>query len=298
MDSANLRQIKKIAMLALFSDDYLMDRLVLKGGNLLDLVYQISSRASIDLDFSLQTDFPTAELPLVEQRILAALTSEFSRDGYTVFDVVFCARPRFVKTPFNPFWGGYRIEFKVARTQDYDAYKGNRRRLVAAAAGLGEGMKKSLRIDISKFERCERKQPREVDGQTIFVYSPEMMVFEKLRAICQQMPEYAKVYGKSCTARARDFFDICTILDNFRIDLLAPDNVALVRDIFAAKKVPMRLVGDIPLHREYHRPDFEAVQSTAKPGTALRDFDFYFDKVIHRCVKPLEPLWIAQPPAS
>ena len=50
-------QIKKLAVIAMFSDDELMGRLVLKGGNAIDLIYRLSSRASVDVDFSIENDF-------------------------------------------------------------------------------------------------------------------------------------------------------------------------------------------------------------------------------------------------
>jgi predicted nucleotidyltransferase component of viral defense system len=49
--------VKRKTLVAMFSDDELMERLVLKGGNALDLVYGISTRASVDLDFSLDGEF-------------------------------------------------------------------------------------------------------------------------------------------------------------------------------------------------------------------------------------------------
>ena len=48
-----LERIKKLSIIAMFSDDYLMDILVLKGGNAIDIIYGIASRASLDLDLSL-----------------------------------------------------------------------------------------------------------------------------------------------------------------------------------------------------------------------------------------------------
>ncbi|HET6251016.1 MAG TPA: hypothetical protein VFE47_25225 [Tepidisphaeraceae bacterium] len=36
--------IKKLVIIAMFSDDDLMDRLVLKGGNAIDLLYRVSAR--------------------------------------------------------------------------------------------------------------------------------------------------------------------------------------------------------------------------------------------------------------
>lgn len=51
MDLKKIEQIKKIALIALISDDELMNALVLKGGNALHVIYKVDSRASLDLDF-------------------------------------------------------------------------------------------------------------------------------------------------------------------------------------------------------------------------------------------------------
>jgi Nucleotidyl transferase AbiEii toxin, Type IV TA system len=56
-DPKLLDRIKSLAVQAMFSDDELLEQLVLKGGNAMALVHQISARASVDLDFSLKQDF-------------------------------------------------------------------------------------------------------------------------------------------------------------------------------------------------------------------------------------------------
>jgi hypothetical protein len=43
--------VRRIAITALFSDDVLFDKVVLKGGNALNLALGISDRTSLDLDF-------------------------------------------------------------------------------------------------------------------------------------------------------------------------------------------------------------------------------------------------------
>jgi hypothetical protein len=107
-----------------------------------------------------------------------------------------------------------------------------------------------------------------------------MIVFEKLRAICQQMPEYAKIVkSPSSSARARDFFDIYTVLENFEIDFTKTENRNLLKYIFQAKRVPLELISKIKLYREYHREDFVSVRNTVKQIDELKDFDFYFDYV-------------------
>lgn len=50
-------EIRRITIIALFSDDELVNQLVLKGGNALSLIHKVSLRTSLDLDFSLATDF-------------------------------------------------------------------------------------------------------------------------------------------------------------------------------------------------------------------------------------------------
>ena len=115
-----------------------------------------------------------------------------------------------------------------------------------------------------------------------------MIVFEKLRAICQQMPDYTP--NRTPTARARDFFDIYTVMEHFGMRLIASPGTTLLASIFEAKRVPLPLIGKIKEYREYHRPDFASVQATVKPNRRLRDFDFYFDYVIERC-EHLKSLW-------
>ena len=77
------QQIKILAIQAMFSDDDLLELLVLKGGNAMALVHQISARASVDLDFSLQQDFQE-ELDTIEKRILGTLSATFRANSLEV----------------------------------------------------------------------------------------------------------------------------------------------------------------------------------------------------------------------
>ena len=63
------------------------------------------------------------------------------------------------------------------------------------------------------------KRSREiVDDLAVYAYSPQMLVAEKLRAICQQMPEYTSYLRKHATPRGRDFLDIHTVAEYFKVD--------------------------------------------------------------------------------
>jgi predicted nucleotidyltransferase component of viral defense system len=53
MSIDDIQSLKREVILALFADNALMQQLVLKGGNLLDVVYGISTRPSRDIDLSM-----------------------------------------------------------------------------------------------------------------------------------------------------------------------------------------------------------------------------------------------------
>lgn len=155
------------------------------------------------------------------------------------------------------------------------------------ALSLGSGEKKPFTIDISKHEYCGPKEEKELDGFTIYVYTPEMLVIEKIRAICQQMDEYP--YGTK-SARARDFIDIYILMENQKVDLLEERNIELIKLIFAAKEVPLELIGKIPKYREFHERDFRSVVDTINAGFPLKDFNYYFDYVVGKTER-LKMLW-------
>src|SRR5437899_3215343 len=103
--------VKRLAIKAMFSDDELMDRLVLKGGNLLDVVYGVSMRASVDLDFSV--DGELGEPESLKLRLARVLVSTFAEAGYAVFDINVRAVPPNLSADMDDFWGGYQVDFKI-----------------------------------------------------------------------------------------------------------------------------------------------------------------------------------------
>ena len=105
-----LDSIKRRVIVAMFTDDDLMERLVLKGGNALDVVYGLSSRASVDVDLSMDGEL---EERVLKERILKALNSTFAEAGYVVFDFKFRSVPLMLSNDLKDFWGGYRVQFKL-----------------------------------------------------------------------------------------------------------------------------------------------------------------------------------------
>jgi len=291
MDSNELERIKKLAIIAMVSDDELMEKIVLKGGNAIDLLHKIAGRASLDLDFSMEDEFKQSEQDALQAKVEKLLTDAFEKYDYHVFDVTFAERPKHVRADIRSFWGGYRIEFKVMQLHKLKNLSRDISALRRNVLTFDSEQRRRFRIEISKFEYCQPKTPLELEGFTVYVYSPLMIVIEKLRAICQQMPEYAKIIGtKTSSARARDFFDIYTICQHYPINLTDDNCAELIRQMFEAKRVPIQWIDRIRHTREYHRPDFVAVQNTVKHGVGLKEFDYYFEYVVNLC-SPLKPLW-------
>lgn len=285
--------IRRIAIVAMFSDDLLMERLVPKGGNALDLVHGLTGRGSLDIDFSIDGDFE--DLDGVKARCFRGLRDRFDSAGLVVFDEKFGQKPSTARPGQNDKWGGYCIEFKLIAKETAARLGDNLEARQRNAQVVGFAQEKVFTIDISKYEFCAPKVEREFDDYRIYVYPPELIAAEKLRAICQQMAEYEPVRKKR--ARARDFYDVHTVVTGTRLDMATAEYQELVVAVFAAKTVPLRLLGQIGEHRESHRPDWPAVLDalTQQARRVAREFDFYVDFVLTE-VEKLKPLWDVQAP--
>jgi hypothetical protein len=272
------REIRRIAITAIFSDDVLFERVVLKGGNALSLALGLSKRTSLDLDFSIENDFE--DLNEIRNRVQNALENRLLAAGYVVFDFKFDTKPSIAPEGQNPRWGGYMAAFKVMEKQRYKKLEGDidgRRR---DSLVIGPEQQRVFTIDLSKYEYVTGKLEVEFD-------SPAMIAIEKLRAICQQMPEYEMQRHPS--ARARDFYDIHLIASLVGMNLNSPENLDLVRHIFVAKEVPLGLLGRIKEQKEFHRPDWDSVKASSN-NPELAEFDHYFDFVVEQ-VNLMKSLW-------
>jgi predicted nucleotidyltransferase component of viral defense system len=278
----DLRKVRRIAIVAMFSHDDLMDKLVLKGGNALTFVYEFGTRASLDIDLSIDGDFDSFED--AKQHIFQCLRDQFAAAGHLLFDESFERRP---PNSQDQDWGGYLVEFKLIEKDLYGKLRGDLDTVRRNAMATGPLQRKIFRIELSKHEFCKGKIETELDAYTIYVYTPAMIAIEKLRALCQQMDEYKARIHK--TARARDFYDIYTLVMQARIELSSVENLELTRNIFAAKEVPLTLIPRIAESKEQHRPDWPSVEA-AVTGPLL-SFDAYFNFVVER-IQSLEPLWI------
>ena len=91
----------------------------------------------------------------------------------------------------RPWWGGYELSFKILKTPDYERLRRQPAKMQGEALTIGPNQKRKLKVDISKNEYVEGTIDQDFDYVTIRVYTSAMVAAEKLRALCQQMPEYA-----------------------------------------------------------------------------------------------------------
>lgn len=149
-----LERIKILAIQAMFSDDDLLEKLVLKGGNAMVLIHRVSARTSVDLDFSLAQDFGD-EVAAVRERIERLLQETFAADGFHLFDFEMLDKPKAISEDMRHFWGGYEVVFKLATADLHAAHGKDLNALRRMALNLGKGTRFS--IDISRFEYVEDK---------------------------------------------------------------------------------------------------------------------------------------------
>lgn len=281
----DFERIKRLIIIALVSDDYLMETLVLKGGNALSVAYELSSRASFDLDFSIGDDF--RNVPEVRSRMMKVLEEKFLLEGFQVFDFSFLGKPRVSQEALKDFWGGYLVKFKFIELELLQKLGGDKifEDMRRHAVPIYPDQSRSIMIEISKYEFIDDLQDVDLDGYTVQVYAPRLLIFEKVRAICQQLPEYKEVVPSfSPRVRTRDFYDIVTLMSRFSVDLVSAESRKILMQVFDAKRVPYTYLHNMNRSREWHRQDFASLVDTVTAGEKenLKDFDFYFDYVIEK----------------
>lgn len=247
------------------------------------------------LDFSLDGDFESLEWAC--RRIQRVLTDTFKTEGLVVIDLRMEPVP-----PIGPddvlgeFWGGYTLKFKVIAQGDFDRLASRPDRRSAQAIVVGPRDSTTFCVDFRRHEYVVGKTTADVEGYTVYVYSPLMIACEKVRAICQQMPEYRRIVMSSHAApRARDFFDIHQMLTVFGVSFSSHDTWSTLVEMFRVKRVPLYLLGKISESREFHRENFRSVQDTVPTGFPLQKIDRYVESLVEQ-LRPLQARWEEEPP--
>lgn len=105
-----------------------------------------------------------------------------------------------------------------------------------------------------------------------------MIVYEKIRASCQQLEEYPLTTNKT---RARDLYDIFKTLTNInqvelRSEVLSEDNFYILENIFRVKEVPLELMTKLSTKKEELADDYESKVLPQIPVKDREDFEYIF----------------------
>jgi predicted nucleotidyltransferase component of viral defense system len=255
-------------IIAIYSTPLPSKTLFLKGGSAMRLFDNLTSRLSIDADFSVNTDIDN------ESKFFRDLKSSvgacFRRKGFDIIDFEWNRKPKKIRAKYPDWWGGWLCEFKLVSFKHRGKLIETKRRNALIPDGANSS---KVTVEISKHEYCGRKRTKTIQGVKIFGYSRELLVLEKIRAICQQHPDYAYRSSKN---RARDFYDIYELTANADDGFISRCS-SQIEKVFRAKEVPLQILASL---REVdfideQRRGFDAVKDTVIGE--IHDFDVYVE---------------------
>jgi len=290
-DQDKVDKIRRLTIISMFAaSDDLMELFALKGGNALNYIYNLNQRSSIDIDISMENSFEDLDFKLKEVEIILVKSFErtFEENDLKAFDIKLEKKPQKMDSDKEGFWGGYQLSFKALELDKWQELKENddttTNDMSRQAIPFNREFKRKFTVDISRHEYVKERELKILDDYYIYVYSPLMIVLEKLRAICQQTEEYTEIIKThKPRGRAQDFFDIYVILESFsEINLISKKNISNLKEIFKIKKVPLSILDQLENYREFHRDSFTAVIDTVFKSDQLKDYDFYFDYVLDK----------------
>ncbi len=232
----NIEEVVNESVLALYAEPWLAEHLFLKGGTALRLFENLAARLSVDADFS--TDQSIEDPERFFQAIDNALTDRFSRHDLDVLDFEYKRKPKTQRTDRPDWWGGWLCEFKLCSKDHRGKPLEDRRRNSLIPQ---DAVSPKIPLEISDHEYCGTGRITTIQDVPVHGYTRELLVLEKLRAICQQHPDYPYRLKKN---RARDFYDIQQLTQN-------PDDAFVescrnqIDNVFAAKEVPLALLTDL-----------------------------------------------------
>jgi predicted nucleotidyltransferase component of viral defense system len=263
--------VVETTLTAIYSQNIFSENLYLKGGQALRIKENLRNRFSADIDFSTPTTI--GEHEIFFEMIEAGLNKEYYEEGYYVFDFKFSRKPKYKKEGTPDFWGGWGFEYKVVENSKRNDPLENLRREALVPEGATSP---AIRVDISEYEYCGSVERIKVKSTNIRVYSRALLLLEKIRAICQQHPDYKYKSGNN---RSRDYYDIerlwsLVLTSNNPEDFIKECSLHIEK-VFLAKGVSLVLLEKIfdPSFIEIQKSGWISVVTTVKGN--LKEFSYY-----------------------
>lgn len=276
------KTLRKIILQSLFLEDILAENLTLKGAQSLALL-KVGNRTTRDLDFSATLD-PVQEN--LEDIFRKALKQGFEENESILVKFSFNFQPRkkesmIIPNPLKPddeiIWGGYNIKLGALSVAYYQEKKALQQQ--KGKEFKPEQYANNAEIDISFGEYTKGRIETDVEGVSVFVYTPLMTVYEKARASAQQLKEY-KI--SSVKTRSRDIYDIYQLLTNENLNikdnLYKPENIEILKNMFQIKGVDTALLNKISDYEKELTKDFQDNVTAQIPqnGEGQNTFHYMF----------------------
>lgn len=263
-------EVIKETIIAIYREPEPSVKLFLKGGSAMRLFDNLTSRLSIDVDFSIDEAIDD------ESNFFNAMKSKigkrFRELKFDTIDFKWIKKPKIKSKDKPDWWGGWTFEFKIVSY----THRGKSIEVKRRNALIPEGANSSkIEVEISEHEYCKNGRTKNINGVNIFGYSRELIVLEKIRAICQQHPDYK---FKLSTNRARDFYDIYELTVDVDDDF-AHRCSGFIENVFRAKGVPVGILRSLweDDFIDRQRRGFDQVKDTVQGK--VYEFDFYVENL-------------------
>ncbi|MDZ5479180.1 nucleotidyl transferase AbiEii/AbiGii toxin family protein [Bacillus thuringiensis] len=291
-----IQHFQNLSLCALLSNDIFADKTVLTGGSVLNLVYNVHKRVSVDLDLSLKSPILPHEYVRLETELEKNFDEVFSKEKYKVLNARLEIRSLNLHNKFssenlfNPKEILYKYTFQLMDLHEYeeicshpDSTKEQKEARCKDSIITLPNKKKSFEIDFKWEGPLIDKQEYKINNYTLEAPSPFILLCKKMIGILAHSPHIGDTPEKFKRARAQDFFDIHSLIDSQMIhlqDLIQPNNVSIFRTMLTEKNIKTSSLKDLKKHCEFHQSNFaDSVRNMSL--FPLKSFEYYFDCIIH-----------------
>lgn len=281
-DTTNINW-QHVIISSLFQNSWVAEHLVLKGGNALSATLQVNNRMSVDFDLSLSLG-PEIKLKLSEE-VEKALETGVADFGLSIFDYKFEEKPEKISPELKSFWGGAQVTFKIIEQEKFLKHDIEHLRREC----IQYNNRGSIQIDISYYEYCGDTMTKRINGVDVHSYSKQLMIAEKLRALCQQLPEYAVVVkrNRESARRCRDYYDLYSLTTEDLYILDRSQFLNTLKRCFMAKRVPLNLLAKLHTRHDFHAEDYQSLRDTVENPPSFDELKEHLDAIIGH----LKGLW-------
>lgn len=244
-------------------------KLFLKGGSAMRLFDNLTTRLSIDIDFSIDEAIDDENF---FNDMEAKIGNRFHELEFETIDFKWIKKPKRKSKDKPDWWGGWAFEFKIVSFTHREKSIEEKRRNALVPEGANSP---KIPVEISEHEYCKNGRTKNINGVNIFGYSRELIVLEKIRAICQQHQDYKY---KLSTNRARDFYDIYELTVDVEDDFVKRCS-GFIENVFRAKEVPMDILRCLweDDFIDSQKRGFDQVKDTVRGQ--VEDFDVYVESL-------------------